>query len=202
MEPMEAIVLAAGYSSRANAFKMTLRLGAMSILEHTISKFEGICSRVIVVCGYRNERIYDALTEIRMRGRYELELVGVTNERFDEGMFSSVQRGCMEVETSGFFITPGDCPLVREETVRKLAETRGQAVIPSYDRRGGHPIKLAGELRSRILEAPADSNLRSILQNHDKQYVNVGDPGILLDLDTPEDVQRAVDYYNQLGKAR
>lgn len=30
---MEAIVLAAGYSSRANAYKMTLPLGQMTVLE-------------------------------------------------------------------------------------------------------------------------------------------------------------------------
>ncbi|MBR8644889.1 NTP transferase domain-containing protein [[Brevibacterium] frigoritolerans] len=50
---MEAIVLAAGYSSRANAFKMTLPMGQMSVLEQTISKFEGLCSRVIVVAGFQ-----------------------------------------------------------------------------------------------------------------------------------------------------
>jgi molybdenum cofactor cytidylyltransferase len=54
---MEAIVLAAGYSSRANAFKMTLPLGQMTVLEQTISKFEGLCSRVIIVAGFQAELI-------------------------------------------------------------------------------------------------------------------------------------------------
>ena len=50
MGKLDAIVLAAGYTSQADAFKMTLPLGKMSVLEHTISKYEGICSsRVIVV---------------------------------------------------------------------------------------------------------------------------------------------------------
>ncbi|MNJ03496.1 hypothetical protein D3C73_1638310 [compost metagenome] len=63
--------------------------------------------------------------------------------------------------------------------------------------RGGHPIKLADEIRTRILEAEADSNLRKILEGYKKNYVNVDDPGVLMDMDTPEDYVRAIDYYNE-----
>ncbi|KRE99392.1 hypothetical protein ASG89_27930 [Paenibacillus sp. Soil766] len=199
---MEAIVLAAGYSSRANDFKMSLQLGSMTVLEHTVSKFEGICKRVIVVSGFQCDRITVATSEMQKKHKFDMDIVCVVNPNFDQGMFSSIQRGCIEVEASSLFITPGDCPLVQKETIWHVAKEKGKVVIPSYQMRGGHPIKLVDEIRTRILEAKANSNLRKILEGYEKNYVNVEDPGVLMDLDTPEDYKRATEYYNEYSRKR
>ncbi|MNR50640.1 Molybdenum cofactor cytidylyltransferase [compost metagenome] len=101
------------------------------------------------------------------------------------------------MEASSFFITPGDCPLVQKETIWHVANNNGKVVIPSFQMRSGHPILLANEIRKCILEAKADSNLRKILEGYEKNYVNVEDPGVLMDLDTPEDYKRVTEYYNR-----
>ncbi len=194
MESIEAIILAAGYSSRAHDFKMTLKLGSKTVLEHTVSKFDGLCKKVIIVSGFQAERIHEAASAMQQSNQYSMDIVCVFNPSFDQGMFSSVQRGCREVGTSPFFITPGDCPLVEKETIRKLAREKGEVVVPSYQFRGGHPIKVTGELKKRIIEAQAGSHLRKILQDYEKTYLNVADPGVLIDLDTPEDFKIAFDY--------
>jgi molybdenum cofactor cytidylyltransferase len=189
---MEAIVLAAGYSSRANAFKMTLPLGKMSVLEQTISKFEGICVRVIVVAGYQAELIQGEINKINNKKAYSFQIKFVYNENFNQGMFTSIQKGCTEVNTTDFFITPGDCPLVKKETVQLIAEHNGNVVIPSFNYRGGHPIKLSCEVKQKILETNLDSNLRVVLNGYEKEYINIDDPGVLVDVDTPEDYQKAI----------
>lgn len=194
---MEAIVLAAGYSSRANAFKMTLPIGQMSVLEQTISKFEGLCSRVIVVAGFQAEIIQEEIAKIISENAYSFQIEFVYNENFNQGMFHSIQKGCSEVNAPTFFITPGDCPLVKKETVQLLAKHKGNVVIPSFDYKGGHPIKLSSEVKQKILETNPESNLRVVLGGYEKQYMNVDDAGVLMDVDTPEDYQKAIDY----GKA-
>ncbi|WP_223595647.1 nucleotidyltransferase family protein [Neobacillus bataviensis] len=191
---MEAIVLAAGYSSRANAFKMTLPLGKRSILEQTISKFEGVCSRVIVVAGYQAEIIQEEVAKLSSKNDYSFQIQFVYNEEFHKGMFSSIQRGCNEVNASDLIITPGDCPLVKKETVHQIAKHIGDVVIPSFHYKGGHPIKLSSEVKQRILETNPESNLRVVLGGYEKTYLTVGDPGVLMDVDTPEDYQKAIDY--------
>ncbi|MFP5115597.1 nucleotidyltransferase family protein [Bacillaceae bacterium C204] len=193
---MEAIVLAAGYSSRANAFKMTLPLGKMSVLEQTISKFEGLCSRVIVVAGFQAELIQEEIVKINNKNAYSFQIKFVYNENFNQGMFSSIQKGCNEVNAPTFFITPGDCPLVKKETVQLIAEHKGNVVIPSFHYKGGHPIKLSSEVKQKILETNPQSNLRVVLNSYEKKYLNVEDPGVLMDMDTPEDYQTAVQYYH------
>ncbi|MGG3479947.1 nucleotidyltransferase family protein [Peribacillus frigoritolerans] len=195
---MEAIVLAAGYSSRANAFKMTLPMGQMSVLEQTISKFEGLCSRVIVVAGYQAEIIQEEIAKIISENAYSFQIEFVYNENFNKGMFHSIQKGCNEANAPTFFITPGDCPLVKKETVQLLAKHKGNVVIPSFDYKGGHPIKLSSEVKLKILETNPESNLRVVLDGYEKQYMNVDDAGVLMDVDTPEDYQKAIDYDNAL----
>jgi molybdenum cofactor cytidylyltransferase len=196
---MEAIVLAAGYSSRANAFKMTLPMGQMSVLEQTISKFEGLCSRVIVVAGFQAEIIREEIAKIINENTYSFQIEFVYNENFNQGMFHSIQKGCKEVNAPTFFITPGDCPLVKKETVQLLAKHKGNVVIPSFDYKGGHPIKLSSEVKQKILETNPESNLRVVLDGYEKQYMNVDDAGVLMDVDTPEDYQKAIDYDNALN---
>ncbi|MGO4886168.1 NTP transferase domain-containing protein [Anaerobacillus sp. MEB173] len=196
-EPMEAIILAAGYSSRANAFKMSLPLGQKTVLEHTVSKFEGICQKVIIVGGFKVEIIQAAVTDMIEKSAYSFELKYVFNESFDQGMFSSIQTGCREVNADSFFITPGDVPLVKKETIQLLAAEKGNVVIPSYSYKGGHPIKVTKEMKNRILEAKVECNLRAILHPHEKTYLNVEDPGVVMDVDTPEDYRRAVEYFGR-----
>jgi molybdenum cofactor cytidylyltransferase len=196
---MEAIVLAAGYSSRANAFKMTMPLGKMSVLEQTISKFEGICVRVIVVAGYQAELIQEEINKINIKKAYSFQIKFVYNENFIQGMFTSIQKGCTEVNAPAFFITPGDCPLVKKETLQLLAGHNGNVVIPSFQFKGGHPIKLSKQVKQKILENNSESNLRMVLNGYKKKYINVDDPGVLMDVDTPEDYQKAIDELQRDG---
>ncbi|MDF2855961.1 MAG: hypothetical protein K0Q87_1812 [Neobacillus sp.] len=193
---MEAIILAAGYSSRANAFKMTLPLGHMSVLEQTISKFEGLCSRVIVVAGFQGELIQEEITKIISKNAYSFQIKVIKNDHFEQGMFTSIQRGVSEINTPTFFITPGDCPLVKKETVQLISAQKGEVVIPSFAYKGGHPIKLSEQVKQKILETETTSNLRKVLDGFEKRYINVKDPGILMDVDTPEDYRKATDYFH------
>ena len=197
---MEAIILAAGYSSRANAFKMTLPLGQMTVLEQTISKFEDLCSRVIVVAGFQAELIQEEMTKISRKKAYSFQIKFVFNENFNQGMFSSIQRGCNEVNAPTFFITPGDCPLVKKETLQLLAEQQGNVLIPSFHYKGGHPIKLSKQVKQKILETNPESNLRAILNGFEKKYIKVDDPGVIMDVDTQEDYQKAIDYLTPQGR--
>lgn len=164
------------------------------MLEQTISKFEGLCSRVIVVAGFQADLIEAELENIHHKKAYSFKIKFVFNENFHQGMFSSIQKGCHEVNAPTFFITPGDCPLVKKETVQLLAEHEGNVVIPSFHYKGGHPIKLSNVVKQKILETHPESNLRVVLTRFEKEYVNVDDPGVIMDVDTPEDYQIAIEY--------
>lgn len=66
--------------------------------------------------------------------------------------------------------------------------------VPSYRKRAGHPVAfyLDEHLKRHILGASSTETLKSVLAPMMRCFVNVSDPGILQDLDTPEDFQRLV----------
>lgn len=177
----EAVILAAGYSSRADGFKMSFEVGGKPVLRRVIETFAPFCARVIVVSGYRAEEI-EKLTEGYGKVRV------VHNADYAAGMFSSVRTGVKEVRAPRFFFTPGDYPLIDQTVCRKLLAVRGEAVIPTYRGRKGHPILLDGALAGEILNEPPDSNLKRFLQKRSCRLTEVDEAGILADLDTRADL--------------
>jgi molybdenum cofactor cytidylyltransferase len=111
----------------------------------------------------------------------------VCNERYREGMFSSVRMGIARVCAPRFFLIPGDYPLVGTEVYRRMLAAAGDIVIPTYGGKRGHPVLLRTELVPEILARPADSSLRDYIEAKGYVAIEVEDEGILWDLDTPED---------------
>ena len=68
-------------------------------------------------------------------------------------------------------------------------------VQPSFDDKNGHPILLNENVRQAILAADESDpavNLKTVIEPFQKQLVGISEPGILVDLDTPEDYNRRV----------
>ena len=103
-------------------------------------------------------------------------------------MFSSVQVGCAAVRrgAGALFIHPADVPLVRPATLRLLA-----ARLAAGGRRG-HPPLLDASLVPSLLAYAGDGGLRGFLAAHadELEVVPCDDPGVALDMDTPQDYER------------
>ena len=194
MERVAAIVLAAGSSSRMGAFKPLLEVEGRTLLERAVSVFmEAGVRDVVVVAGHRRDEV--AATAARAGARV------ISNPGYDQGMFSSLRMGMLGLDPSvtRFFVLPADVPLVRPETIGRLLRqgrvARGGAaevVYPRRDSAEGHPPLLDGALRAEIRAADPPGGLRELLLGHAaaSAVVEVDDPGVLLDADTPEDLAR------------
>lgn len=183
---IEAVVLAAGYSSRAGAFKMGLDVAGTTVIERCVAGLSEWCSRIIVVSGYRREKIDDLL---RCAPKVEI----VFNPHFAQGMFTSVKAGVAQVRAARFFLTPGDYPFIRPEVCRQLLQGTGEIVIPVYQGRRGHPVLMQREIVPALLVEDEGSNLRQFIHKRGFQTAAVADEGILLDIDTPQDYQRILE---------
>ena len=197
MERLEAIVLAAGRSSRMHAFKPLLEVEGRTLLERAVGAFSAVGIGVIVVTGHRGDEV--AAVAARAGARV------APNPRHERGMFSSVQAGVAALDpgVSHFFLLPADVPLVRPETVGRLAREGATArgaggtgtadvVYPAVRGDAGHPPLIAASLRDEILAAEPPGGLRELLLSHaaGSALVEVDDPGVLLDADTPDDLAR------------
>lgn len=183
-----AVILAGGFSSRAGGFKPLFKIGDSTLIERAVSPFLKICTKVIVVIGYKGEEI-----ESIFRGNKKVKII--ENENFSDGMFSSIKVGVKEVESKRFFLTPGDYPFIDIDICKKLMDNEGQVVVPSFNYKKGHPILLNSSYKNDILESE-DSSLREFLKDKTTSYVVIEHEGILKDIDTK------MDYIEVLNKVR
>jgi molybdenum cofactor cytidylyltransferase len=186
---ISAIILAAGESKRMGQPKMLLPWGETTVLGQVISvlKSAGAEDIVTVTGGFR-ERVETVADECGSRVVFNAEFA--SNE-----MLNSIQYGLRsrKAEAEAVLICLGDQPQIQERSVRRVRETfesrRSNLVIPSYQIRRGHPWLVACPLWEEILNMKSPSSPRGFLNAHAKEieYVEIDNPSILEDLDTPED---------------
>lgn len=111
-------------------------------------------------------------------------------------MLTSLQCGLRAVPDSANFVffTPVDLPAVQSGSVSTLAAAAGSAplVIPRHNGRRGHPVLIARELIPEFLALPPSAQARDAVERHatEIRYIDVDDPGILMDIDDPWDYAR------------
>jgi molybdenum cofactor cytidylyltransferase len=183
-----ALILAAGQSRRMRQPKMLLPWGETTVLGKVIATFkEADVSDILVVTGGDRE-----LVEASVRNSART----IFNPDYAAGeMLSSVQVGLagMKPKAEAALIGLGDQPQVQERSVRAVLDgfrTSGSSlIVPSYQMRRGHPWLVTRPYWDEILKMRSPASLREFLNRHADEiyYVEIDDPSILQDLDTPED---------------
>lgn len=181
---IQGIILAGGYSSRAETNKMLLTHENKFLIVHAIEGMMPFVDEIVVVTGHYHQELTNAL-----QGYPKLRIV--FNPNYPKGMFTSVQAGVSETK-GDFFILPGDCPFVSVETYRLLLSGSKELRVPNYRGRNGHPLFLKSVLREKLLHELPDSNLKVFRDKHDYEIIKTEDPHILIDIDTQADY-RALD---------
>ena len=190
-----AIVLAAGQSRRMGRFKQLLPLDGCTVIETVLERLGAVAKRdfelaTVVVLGHRASEV-----ERRLRSR---DLASVVNERFCEGMVTSVQTGirAADSESAGYLVCLGDQPDLNPEVVSKIihcSQSSGAGiVVPTHHGKRGHPVYICRRYRDEILALPGDKGLNTVIRRHagDTAELEVDAATVLEDLDTPADYAR------------
>jgi molybdenum cofactor cytidylyltransferase len=198
------VILAAGKSSRMGFPKPLLQWNGRSFLDHVLDKYSRIGLPVWVVLGEHNEQV---------RSEVDLAKVHVVvNPHPELGQLSSLQIGLRQVressgrQFSGVVFHPVDHPAVQLSTVRTLVETHFLypqcLLLPRHAGRRGHPALFPEKLYAELAAAPLDQGARWVVRRHPEliRDVEVPDPAVLLNVDTPEEYRRLVDGMSSLGE--
>jgi len=91
---------------------------------------------------------------------------------------------------------PGDMPFVSPDTVRAVIAAYAQKpaiVSPRYRGKRGHPVALPASLRDEIRATDSHMTLHDVIHAHMDMRVDVevGDPGVVRDVDRPEDLAKS-----------
>jgi molybdenum cofactor cytidylyltransferase len=186
------LILAAGESSRMGQDKALLTYGDRTFLEIIVATLhEAGIERVGVVLGHHAEQIQGAVT---LEGA---EIV--INRDYARGQTSSLQAGLRALESADLeavVLCLVDHPLISADTVRVLVasfrRSGAPVVIPTFQNQRGHPVLIARTLFSALLSLDPGEGANTVIGKHDDaaKFVEVGDEGILIDVDNPDVYRR------------
>jgi len=187
-----AIVLAAGAASRYGALKQLLPWGSGTLLSQVVdTALSSQAKPVVVVLGHQAEACRATL------GRRPV--IVALNPEWAQGQSSSVRAGLAalppNVQAALFLLA--DQPRLGVATLDALIErhraTLAPVVWPEYNGRRGNPVLFDCSVFPELRELSQDVGGRVLLASYAAraERVQVDDPGIFLDIDTPEDYVRA-----------
>jgi molybdenum cofactor cytidylyltransferase len=184
------IVLAAGRGSRFKApeHKLLQPFGASTVLgsalEHAIES--GLQVRVVTTAALSAE----ARRHVAQRDIVELpEATGSAGELL--GMGYSIASGvAASADAGGWLVLPGDMPTVQPSSLLAVAGKLPQyaVVYAQYRGRRGHPVGFAAELYSELVQLSGDEGARRVVARYPSHGVEVDDAGVLVDVDTNDDL--------------
>jgi len=180
-----ALLLAAGSATRMGHDKLAASVGGVALRDRALAPLLD-CSRLAEVLVVKRPGTTEVPEGVRV----------VENLEHASGMASSIRAGVSaSAHADGWLIALADMPSLAASTVDAVAvalvEGDRGIVVPVHDGRRGHPVGFASRYRDELLALEGDVGGRGILRAHpeDILLLDVPDPGILLDIDTTDDLQ-------------
>ncbi len=207
---ISAIVLAGGLSKRMGQPKPLLPFGKRTLIEHIVHQlFKTGLREIFVITGHEGDSVSHVVKGLPVHV--------VHNFTYESGgMLSSVKIGIRAVSLGGTgdkndagrgsseckaaLICLGDQPAIEKVVVERLVEafnagSGDKILVPSFEKKGGHPIMVPAAFFSTIVNLPPEGSLRDVIGNSGRpvEYVDVDTDSVLHDINTPEEYERELD---------
>jgi molybdenum cofactor cytidylyltransferase len=185
------ILLAAGASTRMGRPKALLTTGGKTFIRKVLEDLRdgGVSSAAVVIRPGQPE----IAAEVSRAGFGR----AVENPRPDEGQLSSLLVGLDAVDrpdVDGVLVTLVDVPMIGAESVRALLERARASKSPVlravHGGRHGHPVLFKRELFDALRHADPALGAKDVLRRVTVEDVEVAEPGVIIDIDTPADYDR------------
>ncbi len=201
------IVLAAGQSERFVGQKgMALLPEGLPMAVRSALNLRAVLAEVICVVRPGDDALQAALAT------HGCSII--VAEQAAQGMSASLQAGLRAAPTAaGWLVALADMPLIKRQTYQQLlaafssgSETAQAQIIVPYTHREpvqrraagetaltpGHPVIFPACYRPDLMALRGDRGARSVLRRyaHAVRCIQVDDPGVLQDFDTPSDFRR------------
>jgi molybdenum cofactor cytidylyltransferase len=189
---ISAIVLAAGKSERMGRPKALLPLRGRTFIQNILDAISrSPVEDTVVVVGHHQLEIEPYVETART----------VFNPDYEKGMITSLQTGIRALPpgTGGALLFLVDHPLVDSDSIQLLIANAApnRIVVPTFEERRGHPVLFGATILQEVLALPASEGANIVVRRDPSRIVQVpvNSPGILVDVDTPEDFRTLQSKY-------
>jgi molybdenum cofactor cytidylyltransferase len=183
-----AVVLAAGASTRMGTHKLLLPLGGEALVRRTVRHVSlADFDDVLVIVGHEHDRVVGSLQDLNVRH--------AINAQYETGMGSSFRVAVESMpESAAAMFALADQPLVAAGDYRRLLDAYRSRAAGIISVRYGEITAPPHLFDRRYFPelARLEHGARPVLQRHqDDTHILHFAPELLLDIDTPEDYERA-----------
>ena len=170
--------------------------GAPLIRRQVDALIEAGLSPIIVVLGHAYEELAPVVPDAPV-------VHIVHNPDYKKGKTTSIKAGASELQRHG----PGDSLLLLNvdqprsaNLIKRVVDAHDDSdavvTVPTWGGKGGHPIVLSASLLGELLEIREETlGVKALRIRHESrtQRVDLGDPQVTLDMNTPDDYRKALD---------
>lgn len=222
---VDMVILAAGYSERMGVFKPMLPVGGVpAVLRCVNTARKAGVRETVIVTGHCADQLTAAFNAFPgEEGRTDgcsmtgenmdtacnagaQRIILAYNERYAEGMLSSVLTGVsmLHSDSDAFFLLPADCCAVTAETLLNLinhlyTSESGTVIRPAFQGKRGHPPLIPSRYIEPLCAYTGSSGLKGFLSPLPSLVIETGEPGVLLDMDTPDDYASLLEHLRLPG---
>lgn len=107
-------------------------------------------------------------------------------------------------DADGWLVLPADLPLIQPGTLCRVAEAvpLDRPARACWQERLGHPVRFPAAWRERLLALTGEQGAAPLLREAGCMPVPVDDPGCVMDIDTPSDLEALAELSRALRKGR
>lgn len=183
------LVLAAGQARRFGADKRQAVLSGGETLLDAVLRTQRAALRTVLVVTPLEDDFADQVCRRH-------QAIRVPCARATDGMGRSLATGLqavlmLDLVPKAVLLALADMPAVRVDTLRALLsrfQSTGRAVMPTHQGHAGHPRVLPQASWPALLALSGDEGARHAVDWARAERVEVDDAGVLLDVDTPQDL--------------
>ncbi|MCH2141250.1 MAG: nucleotidyltransferase family protein [Phycisphaerales bacterium] len=189
------VLLAAGRGRRLGGNKQLSRWPTQNGSERLItSSFDHIavaCDEIVVVLGHRHIEVQDVL-----RPREYATVYVDADAEMAHSVLAGLAFALRAKDVDCILIQPADHPQVAPstlDTILRTARALDTAVAPQHRGNHGHPIAIPTRLAKEITNSGLPLGLAEWFRadSSRRTFIEVDDPSVLIDIDTPEDLAEA-----------
>lgn len=190
---ISAIILAAGLSRRMGRNKLLLPFRGKSLVAWVLSLAVGFSFHEIILVS-----VPATLDVLQSRNEIPDGVKVLVNSTPERGQSASLRIGVESAGGDAYLFFTGDQPLLDRDTIAALLakDTPGHIVVPTSVHGPCSPALFCATFRDFLLAVEGDAGGRGVREKFPELciYVNVPNPSLLMDIDTPGQYRRLLEF--------